>query len=129
MNEPEPPLTEVAELGKISDWPPERIGPNAKAALKEERAEAVKGKLDAEHLAGKKQDRFQRLLYGALIFALGPAWLVFVGVVVFAQGFHWRNFILSNSVMLMLLGTTTANVIGIFIIVANYLFPRGSREK
>lgn len=54
-------------------------------------------------------------------------WLVAIGAFVFLQGVGKvgpLEFNLSIGVMLMLIGTTTISVIGIFIIVANYLFPK-----
>jgi hypothetical protein len=52
-----------------------------------------------------------------------------VGVVVFVQGFRLLGFGLSEPVMLALLGSTTLSVIGIFLIVANYLFPRRAPRR
>lgn len=46
----------------------------------------------------------------------------------FMQGFSVKGFALPDSVLMLLLGTTTANVIGLFIIVANYLFPKNARD-
>ena len=42
------------------------------------------------------------------------------------QGFlsPWKVFALSDAVILAAIGGTTVNVLGIFIIVVNYLFPK-----
>ena len=44
--------------------------------------------------------------------------------IVFLVGVECNRFHLSDSVLLMLLGTTTANVIGVFNFVAKYLFNK-----
>ena len=49
-----------------------------------------------------------------------------MGGVVLVQGIRPFGFDLAEAVVLALVGGTTASVIGIFLIVANYLFPRGS---
>ncbi len=48
-------------------------------------------------------------------------WLVFVGLSVVATGIKWL--LLSDAVLIALVTTTTATVLGIFIIVAKWLFP------
>lgn len=45
------------------------------------------------------------------------------------QGFHLWCFDLAVSVLLALIGSATVSAIGDFLIVANYLFPTGSRDK
>jgi hypothetical protein len=61
------------------------------------------------------------------IFYLIVAWLILVFVVLILQGFavaiSHHEFRLSDSVVLALIGGTTVNVLGIFIIVVRYLFP------
>ena len=56
-------------------------------------------------------------------------WLGVVAYVVLAQGFGvgihaYGRFHLADSVVIALITTTTATVIGVFLTVANYLFPR-----
>jgi hypothetical protein len=97
-----------------------------------------------EDLAGKKQDREERKKYADKIFCLIAIWLISVLLILLLAGFgkdithsfSWNNgektevftlhtgFTLDNDVLIALLGGTTASVIGIFVIVANYLFPR-----
>jgi hypothetical protein len=61
------------------------------------------------------------------IFYLIVGWLSLVFVVLGVQGFavtiFRHTFHLSDSVVLALIGGTTVNVLGIFIIVVRYLFP------
>ena len=69
-----------------------------------------------------------RRRYGNVILCLTFLWITAVLVVVFMQGYSTNGFTLPDSVLMLLLGTTTANVIGLFIIVANYLFPKNARD-
>jgi hypothetical protein len=62
------------------------------------------------------------------IFYLIIAWLAVLFVLLIFQGFAitvcGHNFRLSDSVVLALIGGTTVNVLGIFIIVVRHLFPQ-----
>ena len=63
---------------------------------------------------------FRRWLVPSL-FALTVAWLVFVGCIVLREELqHGR---LSDAVLIALLGTATANVLGLLIIVLKSIFP------
>jgi len=93
-------------------------------------------------LVSKRRDIDARAKYGLRMFRLTVAWL-FVGLLtVWASAsrfefsdwnFWWcelpvpylAGFELSDAVLMMLLGTTTANVMGLLYIVMNYLFPSG----
>lgn len=75
--------------------------------------------------AGDDQDRLQRKEFADKIFDFVRNYMLFVCIVLFLKGIT-SQFYLSDSVIITLLGTTTANVIGILIIVVTYLF---SREK
>nr|DAJ19699.1 MAG TPA: hypothetical protein [Herelleviridae sp. ctsMP6] len=75
-----------------------------------------------EELDGRKQDREQRKVFALWIFGLVCVYLLVVLVVIFFVGFGLMT--LSDIVLNVLLTTTTANVIGIFVIVAKYLFHR-----
>lgn len=69
-----------------------------------------------------EDDNESRREFSRNIFTVTVIWMFLVLVIVIqsASG-KWR---LSDSVLITLISTTTANVIGIFIIVANYLFNR-----
>jgi len=75
-----------------------------------------------EELDGRKQDREQRKVFALSIFGLVCAYLLAVLAARFLVGFGLMT--LSDIVLNVLLTTTTANVIGIFMIVAKYLFHR-----
>ena len=63
---------------------------------------------------------FRRWLVPSL-FALTVAWLIFVGCIILREELqHGR---LSDSVLIALLGTATANVLGLLVIVLKSIFP------
>jgi hypothetical protein len=63
---------------------------------------------------------FRRWLVPSL-FALTVAWLVFVGCIVLREELHHGR--LSDTVLIALLGTATANVLGLLVIVLKSIFP------
>lgn len=85
--------------------------------------------LAEEDLYDRIGAREQRGLYARRIFRLVRLWLVLVGYTVLAQGFGvgihaYGRFHLSDTVLIALLTTTTATVIGALLIVLNHVFPR-----
>lgn len=82
------------------------------------------------HTEGLRQDIQERKLYATRIYVLTVAWLVGLGVIVALHG--WRShsgFDISERIILALITSATIEVIGLFVIVAKYLFPasRGRR--
>ncbi len=77
-------------------------------------------KLELELL---KQKISQKKNYAILISVFNSGWLIFVGSVLIFHGFTSIKFYLSDTIIITLLGTTTANILALFVIVANYLFP------
>lgn len=77
--------------------------------------------------AGDDQDRLQRKEFADKIFDFVRNYMLFVCIVLFLKGIA-SQFYLSDSVIITLLGTTTANVIGILIIVVTYLFSRKKKR-
>jgi hypothetical protein len=63
---------------------------------------------------------FRRWLVPSL-FALTVAWLVFVGCIIFREELHYGR--LSDAVLIALLGTATANVLGLLVVVLKSIFP------
>lgn len=65
-----------------------------------------------------------------ILLSIIAIWLLYVAIIVILQGFninfrfynHHIYFKLANSVMNMLLGTTTASVFGLYKVVINYFF-------
>lgn len=63
------------------------------------------------------------------IFLLVVCWLVALGAVVLLVGFKSETgFELDSKVVLALIGGTTLNVLGIFTIVTNFLFPKNGHS-
>lgn len=77
--------------------------------------------------AGDDQDRLQCKEFADKIFDFVRNYMLFVCIVLFLKGIT-SQFYLSDSVIITLLGTTTANVIGILIIVVTYLFSRKKKR-
>ncbi len=70
------------------------------------------------------QDREERRKYSGRIFWLVIGYLLVAGLLIFMAGLDQVRFRLADSVLMVLIGSTTASVIGLFAIVTNYLFPR-----
>ena len=78
---------------------------------------------DAENRRGNRDDYIPR------IFILVCVWLGAVVVILLLQGFSVCDFELSQLVLTSFIGATTANVLWIFWLVADYLFPSpGDRD-
>ena len=60
------------------------------------------------------------------IYVLTCIWIFLVLVIVLLQGFDVSWFKLSPTTLHILIGSTTVNVVGLFLVVANYLFPKRS---
>ena len=75
---------------------------------------------------GLELDLKQRKEYANKIFYLIVVWLVVLLIILLLQGFQGFGkavgFSLSDSVLLAFIGGTTINVLGIFVIVAKYIF-------
>jgi hypothetical protein len=103
---------------------------------------AINAEILGEKLSSLKQDRAERKSYANRIFILISAWLLGVFVILILSGFgrpsdnHFivyckssfvvfpLTFSISDKVLMTLIGGTTATVLGLFAIVANYLFPK-----
>lgn len=66
--------------------------------------------------------------YANKIFLLVVWWLVCLGAMLLLAGFKCFGFSLDTKVLLTLIGGTTLNVLGIFTIVANFLFPKNGHS-
>ena len=80
-----------------------------------------------EEVESIKQDREERKVYASKTFDFLCVYMVFVGILLLMSGSTTASFQLSDSVLIVILGTTTTNVLGIFYFVANYLFPKRNR--
>jgi hypothetical protein len=75
-------------------------------------------------LAGTQQDIAERKKYAGRTYWLVVVWLAMIGLIVLCQGFTLLGFGLTSGVLITLIGSTTGSVVGIFLIVTRYLFPR-----
>jgi hypothetical protein len=113
---------------------------------RDQRRDLVHESIQEKKLRNKslEEDITARRKYALAIFVLIVAWLVAVFTMLLLQGFLSKreiavnvlfcrliyrtaiHFELSDGVLLALIGGTTATVIGLFAIVANYFFPKKS---
>lgn len=87
--------------------------------------------LKKEELEGKRQDRLQRKIYADNIFTFLCFYMIIMFIILFKHGCLFNGFELTDSVVIALITTTTANIIGIFILVVRYLFntPNGKEKS
>lgn len=64
-----------------------------------------------------------RKSFAPYLFGLVCVWLVIVAVAVFFSGFEFKGFKLNDKVIIAFIATTTANVLGLFYVVAKWLYP------
>jgi len=107
----------------------------------EERINRAKADREEERVKILQQDRQERQKYAKYLFKLICAWLLGIYSIIMLAGFGATvarfdmsdvpvvkrlefkpSFKLSDAVLLALIGGTTINVLGLFVIVANYLF-------
>jgi len=117
-------LAELSELVKIPpSSPSESDDIDAKRALEDE-GRSYASALQEEKLKDSQAARAQRETYAGRIFALVCAWILFIFVLLFLQGFcdliHYKP--LSDKVLIALITSTTVNVIATLIIVLKYIF-------
>ena len=114
------------DLDKVSDQPGPKT-PDSATRLEEEELDKQKEKAI---LAGLVQDIAERKKYAGRIFWLISLWLVGIFLLLILPGFgsngHW--FALSEAIVISAIGGTTINVIGIFVVVAKYLFPKRDNQ-
>ncbi len=98
--------------------------PDARSGLAEEEEQSLADARQRSDIADRDQDREQRKAYARRLYWLVVVWLVVVGAILIVQGFAYLDFKLPVEGLTTLIGSTTISVIGLFAIVANYLFPR-----
>lgn len=76
-----------------------------------------------EELASRREDRLLRKKLAERIYGFVSIYMYAILCILMLNGLP-LNFSLSDNVLIVLLGTTTANVIGIFMVVATYYFYR-----
>lgn len=129
MNPPETTPPPKLDIRSIEKSKPHAIDSQPSPNFEAERRYLENEKSRIE-LGGLRQDIRARKIYAALFFALACAWVVVISVLLFFQGFGAGSldFRLSYSVLLAAIGSTTADIIGVVYVVANYLFPAGRKR-
>lgn len=82
----------------------------------------VANKIRNEELENRRQDRAQRKVYADNLFTFLCFYMILVFFILYKIGSLYNSFELSDSVIIALITTTTANIIGIFAFVVRYLF-------
>ena len=82
----------------------------------------VANKIRNEELENRRQDRAQRKVYADNLFTFLCFYMILVFFIFYKSGSLYNSFELSDSVIIALITTTTANIIGIFAFVVRYLF-------
>ncbi|MCY4674723.1 MAG: hypothetical protein OXD43_13320 [Bacteroidetes bacterium] len=80
-----------------------------------------------QDLAGEKarkerQKNDERFRYAKIFVRLSTYWLGFIALVIVSHGLDFIPFSLSDTILGILLGTTTLNVLGPYFWIAKYLF-------
>lgn len=107
---PPPPQIKDINVGV-----PEDSIPEGKLAINEAAFYKLQLKDYEQDIAAKKE-------YAQKIFNLVLGWLIFIGVIVFLNGFFPFFYKLSDKVLIVLISTTTINIISILIIIMKYIF-------
>ena len=81
-----------------------------KEHFEKKRLQAAGSYLDLQHV------------FAYLLFGLVSTWLLAVIITIFLCGFAYRNFKLNDSVLIAFITSTTTSVIGLFLLVARWLF-------
>lgn len=78
-----------------------------------------------DYLANLNQEQniWMRKIYAPVLLGIGGLWLLGVLTIIFLSGYHWKSFSLSDAVLITLLTSTTANILGIWVILFKYIFP------
>ena len=101
---------------------------NTPSVQPDQQSQEEEQKLEAERkraeIRGTNQDTDERKKYAHRTFCLVCSWLAAIAGVLLLAGFRIGGFSLGNDVLMALIGGTTTGVVGIFLIVARYLFPR-----
>ena len=86
-----------------------------------EQVEIRRGKAEVDSCVS---DTSARKEYAKKIFGLTCIWVAAIYLLLLFQGFEYYGFKLSEKVLLAAIGSTTANIVGVFLIVTRYFFPK-----
>lgn len=80
-----------------------------------------------QELSALRDTHNLRIEYTGRIFWLVVVWLLCVMVAIGLSGFQISSFRLADSVLIAFITSTTVNVVGLFVLVAKWMFPDGRR--
>ena len=112
----------IIDLDRLRQEQPPEEKPEAISAFAAEKQDLETAQ-QREVLAGLVQDRQQRKKYSQNLFVLICVWIYLIITIVFMHGCRLMPFSLTEAELVTLIGSTTINVLGLFVIVARYLFP------
>ena len=92
------------------------------STLEDTTSSNFKREKERQELESMKQDMILRKTFAKSIFWVVVSYIGVVFVVLFLYGFSFLK--ISDAVLITLLGTTTANILSLLVIVFNYLFPK-----
>lgn len=148
MSEDKPPQFDLSIIRAPDNVPADEPDAKSKKELRKFQGEAYRAKHDRrmldEDYRDKRTEVQNRSTYTNRLYWLMVGWMVVVLGIILLTGLkhpelrkdetgafvplHWYDwfvaFDLPEGVLLALIGGTTANVIGLFLVVARYLFPR-----
>lgn len=108
-------------LDAINIRPVENVPDDPDDCTTLEQVEILKGKAEVESVRFDTQARKE---YAKKIFLLTCLWVCGIYALMLFQGFGFKGFKLSDNVVLAAIGSTTANIVGVFLIVTRYFFPK-----
>lgn len=82
--------------------------------------------LAQQSIKDRKRDRKMRVDYANKIHCLVCWWLFILFLLLLLQGYGATQF--SDSVLIAILTGTTIDILGLMVIVANYLFPKNGKK-
>jgi hypothetical protein len=112
--------TNIKDIQKVilESSPPEPDS-DVRVDLERERLEIERLRTELNSL---KNDITARQIYAGLTYLLVILWLGLIIWIIIATGSGWYR--LSDTVLVALITTTTLNVLGLFLVVTQYLFPK-----
>lgn len=117
--------------------------PPSPALLREQlQADMLKEQLEQQQIETTNQRNRSRFLreeqehireyrrrYSSRVFWVTCLWLVFTAGLIVATGFQQNVFHLSDTVLVAALGSALAGVIGMFLVILNWLYPRSDKDE
>ena len=120
----EPSLLEIElqEKGNDPNTPVQNLTIGELTDLLKAKEQQIKNTQASDEIGRQRDYHGLRNEYIPKLYKLIVVWLLFVAFCILATGFGFMK--LSDSVLIAFITTTTATVIALFVIVANWLFPK-----